>query len=164
MAQALATAGGTGMRALLDDDADAGGRRDLVQRGGQAAARGVAQHVQVRGDGEHRLDQTAQRRAVALDLHTELQALADAHDRDAVEADRAADDHDVTRDDALRTQVDAVGMRPMPGGVDVDAVAVAGLDHLGVAGRHLDPGGARGGAHRLGHARDAPRPRRPPPG
>ena len=38
----------------------------------------------------------------------------------------------------------------MPGGVDVDPVAVAGVDHLGVAGGHLDAGGARGRAERLG--------------
>ena len=41
-----------------------------------------------------------------------------------------------------------VGHQPDPGGGDVQPVAVPGVDHLGVAGDDLHPGGARGGRHR----------------
>ena len=37
-------------------------------------------------------------------------------------------------------------------GGDEDAIALALLDHLGVAGHHHDPGRARGGGHRVDDA------------
>lgn len=110
--------------------------------------------MEVGGDREHGLHQPAQGRAVALDLHAELQALAHTHDRHAVHADRAADDHDVAGDHPLRTEVDARRDQTDPGGVDEDAVAVTGVHDLGVAGRHLDARRARGCAQRVGHACD----------
>lgn len=110
--------------------------------------------MEVGGDREHGLHQPAQGRAVALDLHAELQALAHTHDRHAMRADRAADDHYVARDHPLRTEVDADRDEADPGGVDEDAVAVTGVHDLGVAGRHLDARRARGCAQRVGHACD----------
>ena len=64
-AQALADVGRHRNRLLDQRDADAGGRRDLVQRGRQAAAGRVAQHMQVGRNREHGRDQPVQRRAVA---------------------------------------------------------------------------------------------------
>ena len=61
---------------------------DLVQRRGQSAAGGVAQHVDVGAGGEHRRHQAVERRGVATQLGAELEALADAHHGDAVHADR----------------------------------------------------------------------------
>ena len=74
------------------------------------------------------------------------------HDGDAViahgarEQDRIAGPRTVARDlDPGRHDTDA-------GGVDEQAVGLAALDHLGVAGDDGDAGGARGFAHRAGNA------------
>jgi hypothetical protein len=74
--------------------------RDFVERGGQAAARGVAQHMQQRGVGQrlqHRLHQGVQGRAVGDDGGLELQRLAQRHHRHAVLAQRARDQHRIAR-------------------------------------------------------------------
>ncbi len=85
-------------------------------------------------DREHGRDQRVQRRAVGDHVGAELETLAHTHDRDAVHADRAADDDHVADLGAVRTDVDAVGDQADARGVDVDLVAVAGVDHLRVAG------------------------------
>ena len=68
---------------------------DLVERRGEAATSGIAQHVDVWADAEHGLDQPVQRLAVGFDVRLELQSLPDGHDGDAVEPDRAGQDHGV---------------------------------------------------------------------
>ena len=55
-------------------------------------------------------------------LGAELQALAEAQHRDAVEADRAGDDHHVAGSGALGPDVDALGQQADAGGVDEQAV------------------------------------------
>ena len=63
----------------------------------------------------------------------ERQRLTAAHDGDAVIAQRAADQHLVARL-ALRTaQVHPLAQRADARGVDVHAVAMAAVDHLGIA-------------------------------
>ena len=55
---------------------------------------------------------------------------------------------------ALRTDVDALVDQSDPRGVDEDAVAAAGVDHLGVPGDQLHAGRQRGRADGLGDAGD----------
>ena len=76
-------------RLLAQLDAHAGRGGDLVERRGQAAARRVAQDAHVRAGRDDRGHQPVQRLRVRGDLDLEVQALADAHDGDAVQADRA---------------------------------------------------------------------------
>ncbi len=138
---------GDGDGAFTQPDSGAGGAGDLVEGGAETAPGGVAQHVDVRGDGQHGGHQVTQGRRVAGDLDAELQALPDAHDGHAVQADRAADDDGVARPGPLRADVHSLGDDTDPGGGDVHAVAVSGLHHLGVAGGHGDSRGFGGRAH-----------------
>ena len=57
-----------------------------------------------------------------------------------MDADIATDQHRVTDLSTGGTDVDAVGDHADAGGVDVDAIAAAAVDHFGVAGHQLDPG------------------------
>ena len=82
-------------RGLVEHHAHAGGHRDLVERGGEASPRRVAEDVDVGLDVEHGGDQAVERLRVGRDLDLELQAFANAHDRDAVQADRAGQDEGV---------------------------------------------------------------------
>ncbi len=67
--------------------------RNLIQCGGQSAARGIAHRMNRRaGHVEHLGNHPVQRRAIAPDLALELQALSHAHDRHAVVADGSRDD------------------------------------------------------------------------
>jgi hypothetical protein len=67
-------------------------------------------------------------------------------------SDGSGDDDDVAGGDAVGAEVDAVGQQADTGGVDVEPVAVAAVDHLGVAGDHGDPGRPGGCAERGGDA------------
>ena len=86
-------------------------------------------------------------RGVALDAARERQALALAHDGDAVVAQRARDQDDIAGLAVCTAERHARGNLAHAGGVDVDAVGPAALDHLGVAGDDFDARLAR----RLGH-------------
>jgi len=87
---------GDGDRRLGDRDADAGGLRDLVEDRGDAAPRRVAQDVDVEAEGfEKGRDHAVQGGGVGRDRRSELEPLAQRHDRDAVLGDRAGDEEDV---------------------------------------------------------------------
>ena len=104
-----------------------------------ATARGV----------EQRVDRGPQRARVGLDVGVEVELAAREHDRGAVLADRAGDEHPVAGR-ARRGDSRARGSRrPDAGRADVHAVAVAALDDLGVAGDDLDAGRAAARGDRL---------------
>ena len=133
---APATDGRHRHRRLADEHRHAGGARELVEHGGDAAARRVAQAAQA-GPGrvEHRVDRGPQRPRVGLDLGAELELAAGEHDRRAVLADRAADEDAVARaaarpGESARARVDAADA----GRADVHAVGLAAADDLRVAG------------------------------
>ncbi len=75
-----------------------------------------------------------QRRRVRQDLGVERQVLALRHHRDPVVADAAADQDAVARPRPVGGDAHALGDDADAGGGDEDAVALAALDHLGVAG------------------------------
>ena len=96
---------------------------------------------------EHVVDEMIERRGVGLDGGGERQALALAHDGDAVISQCAADQHLVTGAADCSGELHARGHLAHAGGVDVDAVRAAALDHLGVAGDDGDARLARGLRH-----------------
>jgi hypothetical protein len=67
-----------------------------------------------------------------------------------VHADRAGQQHRVARADLRRAEQQPGGHDPDPSGVQVDAVAMAAVDDLRVAGDDRHPGGAGRLAHRPG--------------
>ena len=68
-------------------------------------------------------------------------------------ADRAGDDHRVARPQLPRRET-GVLEKAYARGVDIDPVAAAALDDLGVAGDDLDAGGLRRTGHRIHDARE----------
>ena len=97
--------------------------------------------------GEHGLDQFGQRGAIALQRALETEPLADRHDRHAVPAEVAAQQDRVAGLDPGGRDLDALRHPADAGGVDEDAVALAAIDDLRVAGD--DPHAGRPGG--LGH-------------
>ena len=100
--------------ALVERDADLGRDRQLVEHGGQPAARGVAQAVDVGRDGQHGRDHAVERRGVADDGRLEGQPFAHGHDRHAVIAHGAADQHHVAGAGAVGAMWMPGGIRPIP--------------------------------------------------
>ena len=83
---------------------------------------------------EHGLDQSAERRAVALQGTLEPKPLADRHDGHAVPAQIAAQQDDIARPDPRGRDFHP---RPHPadaGRIDENAVRLAPIDHLRIAG------------------------------
>ncbi len=66
--------------------------------------------------------------------------------------DRSGNEDRVACAHAIGAQRDALANQADARGGDEDAVALAALDHLGVAGRDRHAGLARGGAHRIDDA------------
>ncbi len=94
-------------------------------------------------------DRRRHRRAIALDQRFELQAFARRHHRHAVPADVARQQDDVAHPHARGRHHGVLLDQSDAGGVDVEPVALAPVDHLGVAG-HQHHAGRRGrGLHRL---------------
>ena len=83
---------------------------------------------------------------VALDRGLELQVAARDHDRHAVVGERAGEEYAVAGAHSMRPEIDAVGHRPDPGGRDVEAVGLAALDDLRVAGDNRNAGNVRAAA------------------
>jgi hypothetical protein len=79
----------TGTRLLVDLDPDATSRRDLVETGGETAARRVAHRVRVGTRGEDEGGDLVERRGVAHEIRPEVEIEAPREDRDAVIADRS---------------------------------------------------------------------------
>jgi len=90
------------------------------------------------------------RRSVALDVRLEPEVAARDHHRHAVVAERAREEHTIPRLHPIGADVDAGSQGPDARGVHVQAVGVAALDHLGVAGRDRDACGLCGPGHVTG--------------
>ena len=109
------TSSRTGMSASRTCDVQPRRLGDLDERARQAAAGQVAQAVDLdagRRAAPHRL---RQRRAVAFDGRLEREPLAHRHDRHAVPADVAAQQHRVARPDAARARsARSCSTMPMP--------------------------------------------------
>ena len=87
------------------------------------------------------------RRRVRGQVGLDVELAAGQHDRHAVVADRPGHDDRVTGAGGGDTEGQIVLDHPHPGRIDVAAVRLAPLDHLGVAGDDLHPGRRRGGGH-----------------
>ena len=77
---------------------------------------------------------------VRADLGAEAQVLALGHDRHPVVAQGAAEQDGIAGLGPVAGDVDARGDHPQAGGGDEEAVRLAPLHHLGVAGHHRDAG------------------------
>ena len=102
---------------------------------------------------QHGFHQAGQRGAIALQGRLEAQPLADRHDGHAVPAQVAAEEHDVAGGHAPGRDVDARRHQADARRVDENAVPLAAIHHLGVAGDDLHAG-----------LRGPPPPSRPPRG
>ena len=92
----------------------------------------------MRRGGQYVGDQMVERRGVAFDIRGKVETLAAAHDGDAVIAERAAHE-DLVAWFALRAaEVHARCQHTDTARVDVNAVAVAAIHHLGVTRHELD--------------------------
>ncbi len=100
---------------------------------------------------QERFDQAIQGRAIGEQFRLEGQAFSLAEDGDAVVAQGTADQDHVAGLGPVRADGDTLTHDAHAGGVDVDAVAMAALDHLRVASDDLDPGLARRFCHRAHH-------------
>src|SRR5664279_1895935 len=125
---------------------------DLVERRRQTAAGRIAQYADGRHGGHHVGDQAVERRGIRHDGGFEFEAGPVRHDGDAVIAHAAGDQDCIAGARALARNFNAGRHHADAGGVDEEAVGLAALDHLGVAGDDRDAGGARGCAHRTGDA------------
>ena len=138
---------------LADEHADVGRLGDLVEYGGDAASGRVAERADPVGRGQQAGHQPVQRGGVRLDVRLDVQLAAGQHDRDAVVADRAGHDDRVSRPGQRDPELGRIlGDQADSGRVDVAAVGLALLHHLGVAGDDLDAGRRGGRLHRLGDA------------
>ena len=109
---------------------------DLIERGGQTAARGVAQHMEQRGVRQclqHGLHQRVQGGAVGDDGGFELQRLTHRHHRHTMLAQRSRDQHRVTHPRLAPVNAQPRRRYADAGGADEHAVALALFHHLGVA-------------------------------
>lgn len=121
---------------------------DLAERSGEAAAREVAQAVDLDPGIDQREHELGERRRIALDHALEAETLAHGHDRHPMTRDIAVDDEHVaglyTRGGDNTVVLDNTDSR----GVDEHTVPFATFDDLGVAGDDLHPGIVRGQFHR----------------
>ena len=94
---------------LVHLEAHPGIERELVERGGQPSARGIAQAVHLHARLEEGRHQRGERGAVTLHGRLELEALAHREHRDAVPPHVAGDEHRVTRPHAPGMDGHALG-------------------------------------------------------
>ncbi len=136
---------------LLEDDADAGGLRDLVEGGGEAAAGGVAHRVQRAAGGvHHRADQAVQGAGVRGDVGLEAQPFPHTEHGGAVQADRARQQQGVTGPRARGGHRRAGQPAADPRGRHEDAIRRSLTHHLGVARDHRHARLQRGPCDRRG--------------
>ena len=114
---------------------------DFVQRARYTASRRVAHTANVTRHCQQAGHQRVQGSTVALDLCFELclefQSLALRQNRDAVIADRTAEDNLVPGTSTVGGKIDAFGHQSDSGGVNEQAVALPLLDDLGIARHNL---------------------------
>ena len=141
-------AGGHGT--LVDDDRHVGGARHLVEDGRHAPAGRVAQAPHTGGGVQERIDERGEVGGVGLDVGLDVELPSGEHDRDAVVADGARNEHRVARPGGAGPEGQRALDHAHAGGVDVAAVGEALLDHLGVAGDDLHTGRPGRRRHRGG--------------
>ncbi len=153
--QGAGAAHGVGHRhgELVDLDAHTGRSGDLVECGGEPAASGVAQGVDVDAGIEQGGHESVDGCRIADHWRTELEPFAHTHHRHPVLADGAGQQHGIASGGALGPHIGARPHDPHPSGGDVDAVAATPLDDLGVAGHDGHTRSPRGGTHGVGDAR-----------
>lgn len=93
---------------------NAAGLRKLIECGCKAAARGVAETARVGGCGQNVGYQVVERRGIAFDVARKRQALALAHDGDAVVAECARHQDDIARLAVCATERHTRGTSPTP--------------------------------------------------
>ncbi len=127
-------------RRLVERDAHAGGRRDLVQRAREPAARGSRmQRILGQTSSIARTSVVSSALSLSMEVSSSMPSRCE-QDRDAVIAERAGDDHGVAgarirdRERAIRRQHADAGRG------DEDLIALAALDDLRVAGDDLHSG------------------------
>ena len=101
ISHAAFTAGADGQRGLVEHDREPGGVGELVERGGETAARRVAHASAAPPSGEQRRRELVHRRGVALDVGLERELAAGDHHRHAVVGERAGEEHAVARPHVL---------------------------------------------------------------
>src|ERR1039458_6145595 len=130
--------------------------RDFVQRAGAASSRRIAHAANVESyvgsHAKHRGHQRVQGGTVALNLSLEFQPLALRQNRDAVIADRTAQEHLVPGTSTVGGKVDSFWHNSDSGRVDEQPVALAFLDDLGIASYNLHARFRRRSAQRIHHA------------
>ena len=136
----------TGMASSLTSTPTPAEVGHLVEDGGHPAAGGVAQRADPGGRRQQVGDQAVQRGGVRDQVGLDVQLTAGQHDGHAVLADRPGHDDHVAGLGVGHAQRDLVLDHADPGGVDVAAVRLALLHHLGVAGDHLHAGRFRAAA------------------
>jgi hypothetical protein len=118
-----------------------------------ATPRRVAQHVHVLTRHDQRgVHQVVQGGGIADHGGLETEPLAHGENGHPVHRDLAADQHHVAGAGARGRNLHAGGDDTDPGRIDEDAVALAAVHHLGVAGDDGDFGRGRRAAHRFHHA------------
>ena len=141
---------GTHGHGILDDlHGNTAGLGKLVERGRQATARGVAKATRVGRCGQNVGNQVVERRGVAFDRARKRQALALAHDGDAVVAQRTRYQNDIAGLAVGAAERHARGNLAHAGGIDIDTVGPAALNHFGVAGDNRHARLTRRLGHRL---------------
>ena len=122
----------------IEADSDLALVGDLVQDGADAAACGVADHMDVARGVDHALHCTPERGAVAGDVRVDLEFVAGEQDGAAVAAHVAGHDHGVAGTRERAGGADALGELSDAGGGDEDVVDLALARDLGVARHDAD--------------------------
>ena len=138
---------GDGHGGFVDGQGELGGLGDFHEGGGETAAGEIAQAVELEAGGEEGLHGGNERGAVALDGAFEGEVRACRHNGHTVTAEVAAEEDRIAGANGSGRDREGVLNEPNARGGDVESVALAAFDDLGVAGDDGDAGGGRGLAH-----------------
>ena len=122
---------------LFDDNADSDCLANSLRVEARPPRGGVTQAVYIAAGSQHSGYQVVERGAVADDGQVELQSLTLAHHGHAVLADAAAQDYFIARPGVGARNVRPPFDQADPGGIDEQAVRLAAVDYLGIAGNDL---------------------------
>ena len=120
----------------------------FVQRGSQAATRGIAEAAGIGRRGDNLGNKVVQRRRIGLDIGVEGKLFAATHDGNAVIAHSAGNQDLVAWFAVGAGKAYAFGDEADAAGVDEHAIAMAAVNHLGIAGNDVHAGFLR----HFGHA------------
>src|SRR5215471_13580718 len=118
--------------------ADLGARSNFVQDRGDSASGGIAQAMDVRGEFQHRSNQTVQGGAVAFDHPFKFQVLSLRQDRHSMVADITAQDDAVAGARPVGRDVDWLFYDSDPGGCNEYLVCFSAIDDFGVSRDEFD--------------------------